>query len=143
MDINWNAPIHTQKEIVIQSSIENVWNVLIDINKWSEWNSDITSAKLEGELKAGSVFRWKSGGMNIKSTLHVVTTYKQIGWVGKAFGTKAVHLWTLESQSNQTFVRTKESMEGLLPQLFGEPMQKKLNESLERWLNNLKKRSEK
>ncbi len=72
MDINHQAPLVARKEIVIQASPESIWNLLADINAWSQWQSDVSIARLEGPLAVGSIFRWKAGGLNITSTLQVV-----------------------------------------------------------------------
>ncbi|MCX6059693.1 MAG: hypothetical protein NTW69_16270 [Chloroflexi bacterium] len=35
----------------------------MNINSWPQWQPDITSTKLYGELKAGNIFRWKAKGL--------------------------------------------------------------------------------
>lgn len=129
-------------KIVINASQEIVWKLLTDINSWSKWNSAITSAHLDGEFAPNSVFKWKSGGFNIVSTLQEVTPQSHFGWAGKAFGTRAVHTWTLTPQDNGVLVQTEESFEGWLVSLMKGSMQKTLDSALKVWLENLKKKAE-
>jgi uncharacterized protein YndB with AHSA1/START domain len=69
MNIDRNAPMAARREIIIAAPVEKVWNVLTDIERWPEWQSDIVTVQLEGGLKVGTVFRWKAKGLAITSTL--------------------------------------------------------------------------
>jgi hypothetical protein len=62
----------------------------------------------------GSVFRWRSGGFNVVSTVREVEPGRRLGWAGWAFGTRAVHTWTFEPREDGVLVRTEESFEGCL-----------------------------
>lgn len=44
--INDNAPVKIEKRIEIEVPLEVVWEILTDINKWSEWNPNVKKAKL-------------------------------------------------------------------------------------------------
>jgi len=47
-----------------------IWKVWTDVNQWHTWQDDIEYAKLDGEFREGSVFRFKpKGGPNIKIEL--------------------------------------------------------------------------
>lgn len=116
--INNNAPVKCSKTIRINSCREKVWSVMTDINNWQSWQTDIGSAKLNGERKAGATFDWKSGGVTIHSMLHTVEPFSYFGWTGKAFGLFAVHNWSLTEKDGQTEVLVSESMEGPLAWLF-------------------------
>lgn len=94
-EINDQAPAKCCKSITINTSSEKVWAVLTDIDQWPVWNKDIAQAKINGELKPGTTFSWKSGGLKIRSTLHTVDPCLQFGWTGTVFGAFAIHNWTL------------------------------------------------
>jgi len=141
--INQNAPVKCSKTISINTSPENVWNTLTNIDLWSNWQSDITKPKLKGELKSNSTFVWTSGGATIHSTLHAVDPFNQLAWTGKTLGIFAIHIWTLTKSNNQTQVAVDESMEGFLVKLFKNFFNKNLDKSLQTWLNLLKKECEK
>ena len=130
------------KEIVIHAPVEKVWQVQSDIEQWSTWQPDIATAKLEGALAAGTIFRWKAKGLNIVSTLHTVKPHQQIGWTGISLGMSAVHNWRFEARGSDTLAITEESLSGWLTRLmkFFDPHF--LEKSLEATLLRLKTKAE-
>ncbi|OJX47937.1 MAG: hypothetical protein BGO78_05255 [Chloroflexi bacterium 44-23] len=138
MEIDINAPLSSAKEIHIEAPLENVWTLLTDIEKWTDWQPDITSAKLEGPLVAASVFRWKAKGLSIVSTLHTVEPQHEIGWSGVSPGMFAIHNWTMETAENGTRVVTKESLTGWFARLLKIVDPHFLDKSLETILLRLK-----
>lgn len=142
MEINSQAPVIAQHHIKINASSEIIWKILTDINQWNLWNPNISAAKLEGALQPGSLFRWKSGGSTIISTLQEVDSQRRLSWTGKVIGTSAIHVWTLEPHEGFVVVKTEESFEGWLVRLLTGMMQKTLDTSLQKWLENLKQKAE-
>ena len=90
----------------------------------------------------GSVFRWRSRGVNVVATIREVEPEHCIGWTGKALGTRAVHTWTLTPRDGGVLMKTEESMEGWLPSLLRCMMQKTLKKSIKVWLESLKRKAE-
>ena len=113
------------------------------INNWSAWQRDITKPRLNGELKPGSTFDWKTGGATIHSTLHTVEPFNNFGWTGRTLGMLAIHNWTISEVSGQTIVSVDESMEGFLAKLFRKTFNNNLEKGMQRWLDLLKKECEK
>jgi uncharacterized membrane protein len=118
MQIDTHAPLVSTKEIVIEAPLEIVWKLQTDIAKWPTWQNDVTYAKLEGKLIAGSSFVWKAKGVRIRSVLQEVIPYKRIGWRGSSFGMHAIHQWEFYKEGKKTRVVTSESLSGWLPSLF-------------------------
>jgi hypothetical protein len=141
--INNNAPVKCSKSIIIEASSVKVWTIMTDINNWSTWQTDITKPRLNGELRPGSTFDWKTGGAKIHSTLHTVEPFRHFGWTGKTFGMLAIHNWTLTEISEQAKVSVDESMEGFFANLFKKTFNKNLEKGMQTWLNLLKKECEK
>jgi len=142
MQINLEAPAIAQYETMIHAPVEKIWDILSDIDRWSTWYPAVSQAKLTGTFAPGSVFRWKSGGTAIVSTLHEVEQYHRISWTGKAVGTQAIHVWILEPKAEGVLVRTEESFEGWLVFLLKGMMQRMLETSLQVWLTRLKQKAE-
>jgi hypothetical protein len=142
MEINLKAPVSAQHQITINAASETVWQTLTNINHWSAWNPNISEAQLEGELKPGSIFRWKSGGTAILSTLQEIEPQRRMSWTGQVMGTKAIHTWILEPEGESVLVRTEESFEGWLVLLTKGMMQRMLDKSLQEWLEHLKQKVE-
>jgi uncharacterized membrane protein len=143
MDINEDAVLKTSKEIEIQAPVDKVWKIQTGINAWPNWQPEIADAKMAGDLEPGASFAWKSGGFKLTSTIGKISENNFIGWSGKGFGASAIHTWEFgQLENGNTLVRTKESMDGWLVRLLKGIMDKKLNESLDIWLDALKKASE-
>jgi uncharacterized membrane protein len=117
MQIDANAPIRTRQEITIAAPVEKVWTAQADLERWPEWQPDVSSVTLTGELAVESVFRWKAKGVNITSTLGVVEPNRRIGWTGRSIGMRAVHIWAFEPQGDATRVICEESLSGWIPRL--------------------------
>jgi uncharacterized protein YndB with AHSA1/START domain len=136
--INHHAPVQCDKNTQINAPIEKVWAVLTNINTWAKWQAEIQNSKLQGELKVGATFHWKTGGVPIQSSLHTVEPFEHFGWTGKTFGMFAIHNWVLQNNNGQTVVRVEESMEGLLAQVFKKTFNKNLEKGMLYWLEALK-----
>lgn len=142
MQINLNAPSIARKEIMIHAPLETIWQILSDIDHWSTWYPAVSQSKLEGLFIPGSIFRWKSGGTSITSTLQEVEPQRRISWTGRALGTQAIHVWILQPKEGGVLVRTEESFEGWLVRLLKGVMQRMLDTSLQAWLEHLKQHAE-
>lgn len=141
--INNNAPAKCSKTITINASSEKVWAVLTDIDNWTNWQTDLSKAKLNGHLKPETTFDWKTGGTKIHSTLHTFEPFKYFGWTGKAMGTFAIHNWVLTEINGQTEVYVEESMEGFVAKLLKKSLNKTIENGMQTWLELLKKECEK
>lgn len=141
--VNPHAPAQTRQAIEIAAPPETVWRLLSQVDQWAAWQPDITSPHLNGPFQVGSSFDWQSGGLHIHSTLHTVEPLARIGWSGAAFGTFAVHNWTLTRLPNgHTEVRVDEGMEGWLVRLLRPVFQRGLDKSIQFWLARLKQAAE-
>ena len=140
---NDKAPVKCRKSIRINAGNKKVWSVLTEINDWPRWQKDIISSKLNGELKNGASFDWKSGGVKIHSTVHTVEPFQGLGWTGNAPGTFAIHNWTMTEKDGNTEVVVDESLEGFFPRLFKSSFSRNLEKGMQSWLESLKKECEK
>lgn len=143
MNVDQTAPLYAKKDTIIFASIDKVWSLLTEINLWPRWQPDVTSAKLEGDLSAGVIFKWKAKGLNITSTIREVEPLKRIGWTGNSIGMSAIHFWSFEPQGNFTRVTTEESLNGWFPGLLKIFDPTFLNKSLSGSLQVLKTEAEK
>ena len=142
MQINEAAPVVSSHQVIVKAPLETVWRLLTDIDRWSNWNAAVTKAHLDGELKTGTTFRWKSGGMTIVSILQQIEPMTRLVWTGRAIGTQVIHVWTFAKSDEGIRVSTSESFEGWLVHLMRKTMQRTLDRSLVAWLQALKKCAE-
>ncbi len=138
--INENASIRDSHSIIINSSIDTVWNVLTDIEKWPEWNPEIKRVALQGELEEGSHFEWKQGRTQGHSQIQQVKKPTSFAWTSKANWVKRIFVWSLESDENQTIATVSASLQGTLVVLVEN--HQKLYDELLNWLECLKNKSE-
>jgi hypothetical protein len=99
MDIDGDAPVITRDEIMISAPIQTVWNIQTDVEAWPSWQSDVDSAEADGPLRAGSVFRWQTAGLDITSTVEEIDPPNRIVWGGPH---KASSLSTSGPSTNKT-----------------------------------------
>ena len=142
MKVNESAPAVASAEVEVDADPETVWEVLTSIDDWPDWNPGVRSAALEEGLAEGSRFRWKAGPGTITSTLQRIERPRLIGWTGRTFGIKAVHVHRLEPRGERTLVRSEESWEGLPVRMFRGRMQRTLDEALGPGLDHLKAEAE-
>ena len=140
--VNAAAPVQTQQSIRINAAPEKVWALLTNVNHWADWQKDISHPRLSGAFQAGNSFDWESGGLNIHSTVGVAEPLKRIVWSGPAFGSFAIHTWTLTEHDGTTEVVVRESMEGWLVSLATTVAQKGLDTSIATWRGAVKQSAE-
>jgi len=140
--VNENAPVKSGSRIEINAPAGTVWEMLTDINNWSKWQKAVTETTVRGEIKEGTKFEWKAGGLSFNSEIHTVKPMLMFGWTGTTIGTSAIHNWTFEEQGNKTIVTVEESLQGLLPGLFRAYFQKNLDKGVITSLEELKAASE-
>lgn len=122
---------HLRTEISIDASAEQVWGVLTDLERFSEWNPFITRAS--GEVRQGGrleIFMEPPGGkaMGFKPTLMTVDPNRELRWVG-VFLHKTLftgqHYFLIEPQAQcqATFVQG-EYFGGIMLPLMGAVLRK-------------------
>jgi uncharacterized protein YndB with AHSA1/START domain len=141
--INSKAPVKCSKMVTIRASSERVWAILTDINNWPTWQTDISQSVVHGDVRPGTTFDWKSGGVKINSTLHTVEPYRNFGWTGRSLGMTAIHNWTLMESNGQTIVSVAESMEGFIATLLRRSLNSNIDTGMHNWLTMLKQEIEK
>lgn len=140
---NTRAPLFARQQLLIDAPLAQVWDLQTNIDGWPTWQPDITAAQLDGQLAAGSIFRWKAKGLAITSTLHTVELHHLIGWTGVSLGMFAIHNWTFEALGAGTRVTTEESLSGWLTRLLKLSDARFLEKSLQASLARLKAQAEK
>ncbi len=128
--------------ILIHAPLPRIWGLVTDVDRWPQWNRAVQSARLDGPVAPGSVFRWKSGGFSVTSTFRDIEPMTRLSWTGVAFGTHAVHRWTFLPTDRGVQVTTTETFEGWMPALMPGAMQKTLDDTLPALLASLKAAAE-
>ncbi|MFD0268060.1 SRPBCC family protein [Streptomyces sp. NPDC127106] len=140
--IDETAPAIVRLSTVIDAPLATVWELHTDIAAWPTWNPDIDRARPHGPLALGSSFSWRTGGLDITSTVHELVPGQRIVWGGPASGITGVHVWAFEQDGDHVTVRTEESWSGDPVEAAVDELRKALHDSLESWLGHLKSRAE-
>ncbi len=141
--INESAPVKSKSQIEIAAPVETVWATITKIDNWPGWQKDVTKAVVHGEIKEGTNFDWKAGGLSFRSTIHTSKPMTDFGWTGTTPGASAIHNWFFESRGNTTIVKVEESLQGVFPRLFKPYFQKNLDAGVLKNLQELKSAAEK
>jgi uncharacterized protein YndB with AHSA1/START domain len=86
MEFNRNAPATAEGELQIDADPQTVFSVISAIDQWPSWNPDVKAVTLQGPVRPGTVFRWKSGPSTLTSTLQVIDPPHEIAWTGMTSG---------------------------------------------------------
>ncbi len=143
LQIDSNAPVIVRSTIEIESTPDNVWNIMSDLENWPRWNPEIRSVRLAGPFAEGTEFKWKAGPGTIRSRLTAIEKPGTLGWTGITFGIRAVHVWGIRSIDGKTLVTTEESWDGVHVRLFRKHFSKMLEKSIRTGLRYLKAEAEK
>lgn len=140
--IDETAPVVVRLSIKIDAPLATVWDLHTDIPGWPAWNADIEGAAVNGPLRPGSSFTWRTHGLDITSTVQELVPGERIVWGGPAAGITGVHVWTFEQNSDHVTVHTEESWSGDPVEAATEQLGQALHASLADWLAALKARAE-
>lgn len=137
--INEDASIRDRQSAIINAPIDKVWELLINVNEWSDWNPEIKDTKCD-KVVADAAFEWTIRHTHMKSKFQVVNKPELLTWVGKSKFSKVIFVWNLEASDAQTIVTVEESVEGFVLPIFNN--HSKLHDILVDWLQALKATAE-
>ncbi|MCB9915030.1 MAG: SRPBCC family protein [Planctomycetes bacterium] len=136
------APVRASARAHVAAPPDVVWSTLADVASWPTWNGAVARAALDGALAVGATFRWKAGGLSIRSRLLEVARPGALSWCGRSLGLRAVHRTRFEPDAGGTLVTVEESFDGLLPRLLRGPSRRALERAVQDGLASLKAESE-
>lgn len=139
--------VHT--EIEINADTERVWNVLIDFEKYDQWNPFIN--KIVGRAVVGTkieIHIETRGDKNRKyePTVTKVEPSRELRWLGRSLipgFLKGEHIFTIEQlRSKQVRFIHREVFDGFLTSLFGKSLDSDVKKGFEEMNKALKVRVE-
>lgn len=139
--INDNASIKDQHSIIINAPIEKVWSIILKIEKWPEWNAEITKVRSDGTVQEGSKFEWSYNQSTLNSEIQLIDPPNAISWTTNSKWAKGIYVWQLEQDDKQTIATVGLSLQGTFVILMNN--HQRVYKTLLRWLDFLKSASEK
>lgn len=140
--INESAPVIVRHSITIEAPIERVWELHTNVDRWTDWQHDITDTTGPSPLAIGTSFTWTSFGFTVTSTVYAFDANARVLWGGEAGGIMGIHEWIFETTATGTLVSTTESFAGSPVDDARDEFQSQLDLSLSSWLEKLKAASE-
>ena len=130
-------------EIKIKSPKEHIWGILMDFEKYPEWNPFIKF--IRGNTTVGGKLEAVIADMKFKPTVLVNENNKQFKWLGKFLFTglfDGAHRFELiETTDGVTFVQSEE-FKGILVPIFNKMLRAKTAEHFKAMNQALKSRAE-
>lgn len=105
----------------IAASPEQVWDVLIDLDRWNEWNPHVVEAA--GTAAIGNALKLtmvdpKGRKTSFKPTVVAVDQHRELRWIGKLAGIPGLftgeHSFELVAVDGGTLLTHSETFSGLL-----------------------------
>jgi uncharacterized protein YndB with AHSA1/START domain len=146
------APIRVTWEIEVPASPEQVWEALVQVERWPLWHPGVSMAVLRGDAPTpGTRLDWAADGMRIRSTLFQVEPHRRLGWTLRTLGARGALRWSLEpasagaasptgSRVTGSRVRLDEWWTGLTARLLRRTLQQTLDVARAAWLERLRAR---
>ncbi|MEO1049902.1 MAG: SRPBCC domain-containing protein [Bacteroidota bacterium] len=151
--INWpeqyvpeQSKFYVHNKVDIEAPAEVVWDILLQAETWPEWYEGAANVKVQnstdGRLKEGSVFTWKTMGLDFQSTIKEYVPNERLSWESRKKSIKAYHSWLIIPNENGVTLVTDESQYGWLTFLEKTFQRKKLQRIHDIWLAEIKKKAE-
>lgn len=139
------CPVHVRNELDMAASPECVWAWLTRPTLWPDWYANSANVEiLEGpgpDLKEGTLFRWKTFGITIESTVLECVPDERIAWEAHAFGIDVYHAWVLQPSAKGCLVVTEETQHGWLARLGTIFMPNRMHKYHQLWVEGLENKA--
>tara|TARA_B100000809_G_scaffold119961_1_gene118184 strand:- start:10462 stop:10905 length:444 start_codon:yes stop_codon:yes gene_type:complete len=130
--------------IQINANKETVWNVLMDFEKYSEWNPFIKS--ITGAVEIGNKLHVKFHGMSFKPKVVTLNKNSEFKWLGhllfKGLFDGEHRFFLIENTDGTTTFEQSEVFNGLLLPLFSKSLDTDTKSSFHKMNEQLKIRAE-
>lgn len=132
--------VHVHNELEMDVPQERVWAWLIRADIWPTWFSRASEVRIQGGekgLQAGSVFQWRTSGVNIQSKVEEFVPGERLSWSAHAMGIDAYHAWLVERTPSGCRVVTEENQNGWLARLSHAIRPNSMSRLHQAWLEGL------
>jgi hypothetical protein len=134
--------MRVEYHVEVDSTAERLWDVIADAKAWPEWQGTSYIEPPPGPLQTGTSFPVELGGMKWTVTVTEAERPTKLAWVGRRTGLKGVHEWEFVQRGAKTEAMTRETVSGWMLPLVYPVAKKKLPQTDEKWLVDLKARAE-
>lgn len=140
-----SAPVYARNELQTSVPAETLWPVLLEVTEWPSWYPHAANVRVtEGEkiLRLGSVFRWKTMGVTVTTTVMEFEPARSLAWKATSPVSRAFHRWYFApADGGGCVISTEETESGLGPRLLASRLKGDLLRVHQDWLEQLVKRA--
>ncbi|MFY0686176.1 MAG: SRPBCC family protein [Cyclobacteriaceae bacterium] len=116
--INEQASVRDAQSTIINAPIEKIWDHVMSIDKWHEWNSEIVT-QISDQVSEGTRYDLNMRGHKFHNTIESIKAPYLLSSNGKTKWLKCILIWKLEkTEEYQTIASVEMSIEGILSTLF-------------------------
>ena len=136
------APVHVRNAQWMDAPASVVWAWLVREPLWPTWYANASSDwaapnALRQDLQLGSVFYWKTFGVQVISQVAECVPEQRIAWSAGGMGLDAYHAWLLVPAAGGCWVLTEESQYGWGARLLHSLMPGRMARGHTQWLQSL------
>ncbi len=130
--INEEASVMDKQSIIIPAPIQEVWDLIVALESWPNWNSQVSSLNATSDKE----FEWVFCNERFHSKIAYMEEPYTFCWISKGSLLKAVHVYKLdEINENKTSIVLEGSMQGF--KTYFSFNHRKLHRSFVKWLEDL------
>lgn len=132
--------IKIEKSITIEKNAANVWNTLTDISGYRSWNPVVSHAAIYGPVEPGTEIKALLGKWDFKFVIIKTKAVRELELQGGSVGLKVNLVFNISGGEDISKVHLSATMEGWISVLFTKKASNSAEETLEIFLNSLKRR---
>jgi len=137
------ADLFSHNQIRIDAPCARVWRHIVDATSWPDWYPNSKNVRLVSggsQLRLGTVFRWRTFGLDVESRVQDFVPGRHIGWTGGAPGAAPgfYHLWLLAPEGQSCRVTTEETGRGAAAVRLRQTDEGLMHRGHDLWLASLK-----
>ena len=145
-EVRWPAeyapvamPIHVVNRLAIAASPNAVWAKLIAARDWPSFYKNSSHVRVDGgaDLHLGVAFRWRTFGINLRSTIEEFVPGERIAWLAVGPGIVAYHAWLITATATGCDILTEETQRGIVARLGSLIFPRGMHTEHQKWLEGL------
>jgi hypothetical protein len=134
--------ITAEYRVDVESTAASLWDILADVKAWPEWQGTSYVDPPVGPLQKGSTFVAELGGHRWNLTVTRADRPQRLSWVSRQMGLEVIHDWEFAEIEGKTRVASRDSMSGWMLLFARGMVEKKVSQTDEKWLADLKAKAE-
>jgi hypothetical protein len=129
-----------EKSMAIEKSVGDIWNTLTEFSGYRSWNPIVKHAVIYGPVAAGTGIKALVGKWDFEFTITKAHAPGEFEMRGSSVGINLRLCFNIDARNGQSIVRISAYSGGWISRVFKKKVRVNLEDSLEIFLNSLKKK---